>query len=185
MEIVMMTLRKLCCFLVLIVIGIGCDKSIKVADTPPDDPRRYTESRHGLSYLPPDGWKLETRPEGLRIARGEVTDGIAPYIMIDDGLLPESFDKLIVIRRLDYSVDPSNKKYSEVPFQTDAGLKGSKFVFERKDKTRMQMYVLDGRSRYIQFQCAASVRSGDKFDQDFDSAVKSLWTPSTWKPVTD
>ncbi len=182
-----MTLRKLRGFLVLILITIGCDKTTKVAEAPPDDPRRYTESssRTGFSYLPPEGWKLETQPQGFRIARGEVTDGVSPYIMIDIGLLPESFDKLIDNRRSDYSVSPSNKNISEVPFQTSAGLKGTKFVFERNGKTRMQMYVLDGGNRYFQFQCAASVQSGDKFDQTFDDAVKSLWASPTWKPVTD
>jgi hypothetical protein len=140
---------------------------------------RHVEKAGGFSFVPPKEWTIRDIP-GMKFkgAVGPAANGFAPNIVfVDEAYSGTLADYMAATKKALGTVFKNYKELGEKKLKTDGGSEMIMLVIEREDngKTlRQRFYFLNlSAEKKIVATCTTLAEGGDKFDDVFETSLKS------------
>jgi hypothetical protein len=145
----------------------------------PEDPRRHSEVVGGFSFVPPDGWPIQTMPGvKFKVATGPAANGFAPNINIVDEPFNGSLDayaqaNLATLQR----VLKQFRLLKEDKFTTAKGMRSLRMAVEHEFQGKplhQTFYFFSNGAAKIVVTCSALPQDSDRLARVFETAMRTF-----------
>ena len=141
-----------------------------------ENPRRHYEKEGGFSFVPPEGWQMQSVPATkYQMAAGPVALGVPVNLLVVEKEFPGTVDDLV--RTVLRTLPPEFQVRKRETFKGDGDLQGIKLIVEigaEPARLRNSMYIIGkGSTKYLVTGTAPAADAAT-FEALFDASLKTF-----------